>query len=285
MTTNDQVTTTDKAIGQLSGLVCQLEGCGKALLGKQKKYCSLKHARKDQLDTIQHTLNGLYCQLPGCRKGLVGEQKRYCSEKHCKRAHRALSASQPNGYVCKWPRCGKRLMGTQKKYCSHAHQAMASGKRLSDLAKTARGTRLRRAAGLRAIALAPHTSIAHREHYKGISLPTNDESGRQYVIEHAQEIRQRQNMLAGLTKRLNNGGLLVCPRCDSRQTMHTGARRAGRARCTTCGRYWTIGHDYGPPLTPAMVNLLRTARQTTLTPEEDAQIAELLESAYEEVTP
>jgi transposase-like protein len=291
MNTNAQVTTTDKAIGQPNGLVCQLEGCGKALVGKRKKYCSREHSTLARYARVSTQPNGLLCKV--CGKALNGlDQKQYCSRE-----------------------------------CTH----VVTGRMLAALNGTQRKRQQIRVDIMRRMARIPAMSSAHRQRYRGLLLPERDAVRREEIIARESEIRARQGRIVsqawrekrgdfpcphcGSYKTCRAGGTsrpggrclaegcgkqwtigkdyshLICPRCGSENTRKAGYDRDGthRGRCKDCKArkdrpyQWRIGKDYGTPFTPAMVDLLRTARQTTLTADEEAQVAEILGSACEEV--
>jgi hypothetical protein len=334
MNTDGQVTTTDKAIGQPNGLICQLEGCGKALVGQgQKRYCSRKHGTLARRAGVSTSPNGLVCQLEGCGKALVGQQRKYCSTQHTILAYYARVSAQPNGLLCQV--CGKALKGLQqKKYCSPECTQVMTGRILTALSRTEHGRQQRRVGVIRRRARIPTMSIVHRQRYRGLILPDGDAARREEIIAQERAIHMRQGRITRLVFREKRGDFPCCPRCGSEKTRRAGTTMRPKGQCLAegCGQswtigkdyaplicprcasdntkkggynregtplgycmdckrrndgphYWTIGHDYGPPLTPAMVNLLRTARQTTLTPDEEAQMAEILGSAHEAVTP
>jgi hypothetical protein len=268
---------------QPNGLRCRLPGCGKELVGPQQKYCSGRH-----------------CTLAATRRSL------------------ATRASSPTGFVCKLPGCGKALMGKQKTYCSPAHRVMASTERLVAESRTERSRRRNRIAML-AQSPSRQMALKQRVRYKGLILPLHSDDQREAIILRAEHMIAKRQRLAGVAHRLKHGGLLECPRCGSHNTQRHGHRGAclsegcgrtwtigkdytplicgrcggndtkkggygktGRPQgyCDHCQQKWTIGHDYGTPFTPAMVDLLRTAHQTTLTAEEEAEIADILESTH-----
>jgi hypothetical protein len=269
--------------------------------------------------------NGLLCKLPECGKALVGRQTKYCSLRHGKRAvnkasYQRIQARRPsNGFLCKLPGCGAILVGRQRDYCSQKHSILSHSKNLSSFNQSRQGRRLQREKGRRAIALHSSISFANRSRVGGLCL-SPQENRHIDLLENAQTIIVKRNKLGGITKRLRNGGILRCPRCQSRQTRRAGSyggeNASKRAECLACKRFWIIGKDYTPlicgkcgsddtrkagsqdgknaygycktgkhswildkdyglPFTPAMVALLQTARATTLTSEEEARAEEI----------
>jgi hypothetical protein len=283
-----------ETLQQPNGLVCQLPECEKELVGQQKKYCSRRHKRRavDRRRYKRLPPNGFLCRFPGCGKALVGKQKSYCSAVHMYEANidKLIAFHQTERAHFIYQKNGRRTLAM------HPELSFKQRPRYRGIVLPL--DNVERAAEIRAKA----PEIRQKQHRQA-SLTKRLNCGGLLCCPHCgSRDAQRRGKNAQTGKRnaqCSNPACrkywtidkdytsLLCPRCGSENTKKSGYAKDGTplGQCKDCKQrkdgvyHWTIGKDYGTPFTPAQIDLLRTAREMTWTPEEDAQAADILGSA------